>query len=542
MLLPRLFALLLLAPLAVGQTPFTLRVDKTPAGLAPDGSAASPTISADGSFVAFASQASDLSTPQINGPNPWNLFVRDMRTGVTEQVNLSSDGQLLSPETFSGSSWGARLALSADGRFLAFASPTNDVAAGDTNNLADVFLRDRLLGTTELISIGATGAPTLGSFASVPSISDDGRYVAFLGSGSEFTANPPPSFVPMKHAYIRDRQLGTTEAASLITQSAMTIDFVRDLQLSGDGTSLVYVATRGLLASTVDIKMWSRPANLRRTLFTLTPQSPFEPNPAVSINRTGTRIAFSTLNDGVVPGDHDGLSDVFSLAVGRGSVELASVTTTGDPKIGGAINPSLSPDGRYLAFQANIAGLAPGSGSEEHVYVRDLVTGLTTLGSINDLAQPGSAPAAGHALVRGPRVMSDLGRFLVFQSTFLNLASPAVSGQDAIIRHDRRTDGPDLRLAGLRAGATTTLQVRGATPQSLLLVGISVAGQGPFPSYWGIVDLSDPFRTVAVVADANGEVAADFPVSASLAGTHVFAKGLEMTSSLPTTSFHGLIL
>lgn len=534
-------ALASLASLAAAQAPFTTRIDKAPGDALPDDSASAPAISADGMFVAFASQAKNLPGAAPATPNTWALFVRDVRTGVIELVNLGSQGQILGPVSFNGDSWGPRVAISQHGRYVAFTSTTNDPALGDNNDLSDVFLRDRLLGTTELISVGASGTGTLGSTAYRPSISDDGRFVAFIGNGNEFVANPPPAFVPMRHAYVRDRQTGTTEAASHITESALSIDMVEDAVLSGDGSKVVYLSKIGFFSDELTVMLSDRSTGTSRPLVELTLPGIFELPQGVAIDRTGSKVAFYAREDGLVPGDDDGLYDIFVIDVARHSIELVSAATDGAQGASSASNPSLSPCGRYVAFQSSGEALAPGAGTDLHVYVRDLETGLTTLGSSNDKALPGAAAVGGYALLRGPRALSDSGRVLVLESTYQNLAAPSLEGLRGIFRRDRRTDGPELGISSLSAGQTATLHVTGATPAGPLLIGLSTSGQGPFPSYWGHVHLTPPLVVLQLTADASGVARKLLPIDPALLGVHVFAQGLDVAASYPTTAFHGLV-
>src|SRR5439155_1656765 len=126
-------------------------------------------LSADGRFVAFDSSAPDLVAGDTNN-NP-DVFVHDRQTRTTERVSVDSAG-------IEGNFQSYGPALSADGRFVAFGSYATNLVAGDTNGQHDVFIRDRLTGTTERVSVGSTGNQGDG-WSSGPSLSADGRFVAF---------------------------------------------------------------------------------------------------------------------------------------------------------------------------------------------------------------------------------------------------------------------------------------------------------------------------------------------------------------------------
>src|SRR5207244_2914897 len=126
---------------------------------------------------------------------------RDRQLGTTERVSVNSGGA-------EGDWYSIDCSISADGRYVAFFSGATNLVAGDTNGSADVFVRDRQLGTTERVSVSSTGLQ--GNAESVkPFLSTDGRYVVFTSSASNLVAGESGEDV-----YLRDRQLGTTECVS----------------------------------------------------------------------------------------------------------------------------------------------------------------------------------------------------------------------------------------------------------------------------------------------------------------------------------------
>src|SRR5439155_409199 len=128
-----------------------------------------PSLSADGRYVAFASDASNLVTGDTGGRG--DIFVRDLQTGVTTRASLDSGGA-------QGNASSDLPALSADGRYVAFASDASNLVSGDTNNVGDIFVRDLQTGVTTRVSLDSSGTQANGS-SSGPAISADGRYVAF---------------------------------------------------------------------------------------------------------------------------------------------------------------------------------------------------------------------------------------------------------------------------------------------------------------------------------------------------------------------------
>jgi Tol biopolymer transport system component len=154
------------------------------------GVAGYPAISADGRFVAFPSDATNLVRGDTNGTT--DIFVRDRLTGTTERVSVSSSGG-----QSDGFSEGP--ALSADGRFVAFHSSASNLVPGDDNFSDDVFVRDRLNGTTEIVSINNSGEEG-NSLSFRPDLSADGRFVAF----SSFADNLVPGSQFFHQVFLRE--------------------------------------------------------------------------------------------------------------------------------------------------------------------------------------------------------------------------------------------------------------------------------------------------------------------------------------------------
>ncbi len=160
------------------QTGVTERASTDSAGLESNGPSHQPSLSPDGRFVAFYSSATNLAPGDANLVD--DVFVHDRQTGLTERVSLGQGGA----EGNNLSRWPS---ISADGRFVAFESSASNLVSWDANPWTDVFVRDRLNGTTELVSVSSTGVQG-DNVSGFPSISPDGRYVTFSSNASNLGA------------------------------------------------------------------------------------------------------------------------------------------------------------------------------------------------------------------------------------------------------------------------------------------------------------------------------------------------------------------
>ncbi len=184
----------------------TTRMSVNSSGNQANNASSSPSMSADGRFVAFFSYASNLVENDTNAKR--DTFVRNIRTGTTERVSVSSSGV----QGNDGKEHDRRFApsMSADGRFVAFDSLASNLVENDTNGGSDVFVRDRQTGTTERVSVDSSGNPG-NSQSSFPFINSDGRFVTFLSWASNLVENDTNV---SKDIFVHDRQAGTTELVS----------------------------------------------------------------------------------------------------------------------------------------------------------------------------------------------------------------------------------------------------------------------------------------------------------------------------------------
>src|SRR6058998_1751352 len=211
------------------QTGTTERVSVDSAGNQGNGDSTDVALSADGRFVAFTSVAPDLVTGDTNGA--MDVFVHDRQTGTAERVSVDSAGNQANGDS-------TDVALSADGRFVAFTSAAPDLVAGDTNGAADVFVHDRQTGTTERVSVDSAGTQANGSSFG-RALSADGRFVAFISVAPDLVAGDTNGVADV---FVHDRQTGTTERVSVDSAGNQANGDSTDVALRADGRFVAFTS------------------------------------------------------------------------------------------------------------------------------------------------------------------------------------------------------------------------------------------------------------------------------------------------------------
>jgi Tol biopolymer transport system component len=196
-----------LAPTA--QAAFTERVSVSSAGAEANASGSQgERISADGRYIVFTSDASNLVAGDTN--SAWDIFVRDRESGETRRVSVSSSGA-----EGKGNSYSAD--VSADGRYVCFSSTASNLVAGDTNNATDIFVYDVQSGETRRVSVSSTGTEADRASREGPSISADGRYVAFTSAARNLIADDTNTNTDI---FVHDLQSGETQRVSVKSSGA----------------------------------------------------------------------------------------------------------------------------------------------------------------------------------------------------------------------------------------------------------------------------------------------------------------------------------
>ena len=315
-------AALLVLPAASAGPGATTRVSVGPGTAQGNGRSFVPALSADGRYAAFYSDASNLVAGDTNGAR--DAFVRDLQTGETTRVSVSSSGGEANGDSFAP-------AISSDGRYVAFASSASNLVDGDTNDANDVFVRDRQSNTTARVSVGFDGSQANGG-SDQPSLSGDGRLVAFTSAATQHRR--PATLNGNRDAFVYDRQTGTAVEHQ---------------------------------------RRFRRP---RRRISTRSRRM---------LSANGRFVAYTSFADNLIPGDLNEGSDVFVRDLQANTTERVSEYTGHYEGEGDSLRPSISADGRYVAFDSDDWNLVWGDTNDDFdVFVNDRATTVTTRLSIDD--------------------------------------------------------------------------------------------------------------------------------------------------------------
>jgi len=290
------------------QTGQTSRVSVSSGGTQGFGDSQTPSISADGRYVAFQSNASDLVVSDSNGA--YDIFVRDLQTGQTSRVSVDSSGAQANSDSQLPS-------ISADGRYVAFESNASNLVPGDTNAIYDIFLRDTLTGQTTRVSVATAGTQGNGG-SYTPSISADGLHVVFDSDAANLA---PGDTNGVADVFMHDMQSAQTKRVSLSSFGTQTI---------------------------------------------------FYDSYAGSVNADGRIATFLSYATNLVAGDTNGHPDVFVRDMQMGQTTRVSVTSGGLESNSTSFSSSISATGQIVAFDSNANNLVAGdTNNDTDVFVRD---------------------------------------------------------------------------------------------------------------------------------------------------------------------------
>lgn len=265
-----------------------------------------PSINGDGTKIAFSSRATNLVANDTNGTE--DIFLRDLSAGTTVRVSVDSSGN-------QATNYSDLSCISADGTKVGFGSMAANLVANDTNGMSDVFVRDVTAGTTVRVSVDSSGNQAAGSSFHC-SLDGDGSKAAFHSDAANLV---PGDTNALADVFVRDLAAGTTVRVSVNSAGAETIGGNSlEPAISYDGSRIVFHSAATNLVTGDANGFWD--VFMRDTSTLLTSRvslgnSGNEPNggsswrPAISDN--GIRVAFYSYATDLVPGDTNGKADVF---------------------------------------------------------------------------------------------------------------------------------------------------------------------------------------------------------------------------------------
>lgn len=383
--------------------------------------------------------------------------------GTTTRASVSSAGAL--PDDSSQSP-----VISDDGRYVAFTSWASTLVAGDGNGTADVFVRDLVVGTTTRISVSSGGAEGNNTSAG-PSMSGDGRYIAFTSYASNLVAGDANGTADV---YVRDTLTGTTTRVSFTSTGGEPNSVSAQPSISDDGRYASFESWATNMVPGGDVNGMFPDIFVRdRVVGTTTRVSVSSAGVqgdrrsiTSSISGDGGSVAFDSEATNLVAGDTNGLQDIFVRDLVAGTTTRVSVSSAGAQANGWSDDPVISDDGRYVAFASSGSTLVAGdANATRDVFVHDRQTATTSRVSVNDLGQEGNGWS-------DDAWMSPDGRYVAFDSSASNLtAGDANQAVDAFV-HDRQTGR--VRLVSLSEVGTQVL-LSAAVDPAVSADGLTIA-------------------------------------------------------------------
>lgn len=403
--------------------------------------AANPAMSGNGRYAVF--RAPCVTDPVVGGPlngigvgprglDVWQLYLRDLRTGVTTGITYATGG---------GASTNTAInpVVSDDGRYVVFESPATDLVANDTNGWSDVFVRDVVNGTTRRVSETSTGVQG-NRFSSFPAIAADGRTVSFVSAATNLVSGGSVA----GGIHLADL---VTHDVTLPVPAPTTADFLRG-GVSADGKHMLvnryHNGQRGLFVRDLTTGTESTRVDANRTGGAPNGESV---NPGISAD--GRYVTWETTAQDVVSGDTYN-DDVFVRDLQTGTTRRVSAPITGVDTHLGAQDPRISRTGRWVAFRATDP-----AGGPSQCYVADLAAaGVIEVGSATANGKPADASCD------YPSLSGD-GRYLAFASAAKNLDDNDDGVIDIYVRFVLRPVVTSASPASVPRGATTTVTLSG---------------------------------------------------------------------------------
>ncbi len=399
------------------QTGTTTRVSVDSSGNEVTGGGSSnPSISSDGRYIIFPSNATNLVVNDTNYTE--DIFLHDTQTGTTTRVSVDSSGNESDGSSNNSS-------MSADGRYVTFTSYATNLVANDTNNLNDIFLHDTQTGTTTRISVDSNSSES-NDGSSNPSISSDGRYVTFESQATNLIASDTNN---QNDIFLHDTQTGTTTRISQSVFNGVDANAYNP-STSADGRYIAFISEAKNLVlddtkNNPDVFLHDTQNNT--TIRVSVDSAGNEQNGAsydASISADGRYIVFRSDSTNLVTNDTNGADDIFLHDTQTGITTRVSVDSSGNEADSSSYDASISADGRYVVFFSNATNLvANDSYGADDIFLHDTQTGITTRVSVDSSGNEADSSSYDASI-------SADGKYVVFISSATNLVPNDTNNTD----------------------------------------------------------------------------------------------------------------
>jgi Tol biopolymer transport system component len=339
------------------ETGETTRVSVSSNGDQADGDSVGGYISAPGRYVVFHSAATNLVENDTNGEN--DVFVHDVLTGETRRVSVSSQGA----QANGGSAWPS---ISKSGRYIAFRSGATNLVPDDNNAVGDVFIHDLFTRATVRGSITVSGEEPNG-LSGRHTISPNGRYIAVLSAATNVVPGDSNGFADV---FVHDWRRGTTALASIGWNGELADGDSWQMKFSGNNHYMVFGSGATNLVPNDsnderDLFIWNRiDGSIDRVSVSNAGEEADGPTHVGAPSDAGHLVFFTSEATNLVPGDTNGVPDIFVRDRTTGETTRISLTASGAEFNAGAARPIPARNGRLVTLFTAADNLVPGDTNE----------------------------------------------------------------------------------------------------------------------------------------------------------------------------------
>ena len=419
-----------------------------------------PHITDDGRYVTF--EAADGSLVPSNANQSWDAFIRDLLAGASELI--SKGDPALACHTPDGPGTLAPLSVSAEGSMVAFTSSADDLVLNDTNGYPDVFVRDLAFDTTLLVSVDASGTMSGNSASGEPTISADGRFVAFSSSATNLLAGDKNK---ASDVFVRDLWSGSTALISVNSSGFNDNGASYTPIITSDGRAVLFHSQAnnllpGSFGTSVENLFWRDLGSTTTYAVSAFNSSVYSRALPVAVTSDGHFVAYggqradwyvwdSQLHTNAYSSTVPDGTSILTLAISPDGNRIAYVSASsltnlclvdraaGTLKLLGSARsishatPSFSADSRYLAYVTSSANISSDTNGLNDVYLYDCLTASNTL-----VSQPYTPAGSANGDSDSPVISPD-GRFVAYRSAASNLVPGDLNGVPDVFLWDRLT-------------------------------------------------------------------------------------------------------